>query len=78
MKTFLTFDEQTTLLTQHKCERDGRVKDRIKAVLLADEGMMYVDIARVLFIDDQSASRFVKEYKDTQKLKLQNGGSTPK
>jgi hypothetical protein len=42
MNIFLTFDEQTTLLTQHKCERNGRVKDRIKAVLLADEGMMYV------------------------------------
>jgi transposase len=78
MITFLTFDERSSLLTQHKCERDGRVKDRIKALLLADEGMMYVDIARVLFIDDQSVSRFVKEYKDTQKTKPQNGGSFAK
>jgi anti-anti-sigma regulatory factor len=57
--------------------RDGRVKDRIKALLLANEGMMYVDIARVLFIDDQSIRHFVKEYKDTQKIKPQNGARQP-
>jgi transposase len=78
MNIFLTSIERSALLTQHKCERDGRVKDRIKALLLADDGMMYVDIARVLFIDDQSVSRFVKEYKDTQKLKPLNGGSAAK
>lgn len=77
MNEFLTHDERTTLLIQHRQERDGRVKDRIKIILLADDGMLYVDIARV-FLDGQSISRFVIEYKDRQKLKPENGGSLSK
>lgn len=36
--SFLTDDERTQLKIQHKRERDGRVRDRIKAVLLHDKG----------------------------------------
>ena len=34
---FLDDEERTRLRTQHKRERDGRVRDRIKAVLLYDK-----------------------------------------
>ena len=78
MNEFLTHDERTTLIMQHRQERDRRIADRIKTILLADDGMLYVDIARVLFLDDQSISRFVLEYKDRQKLKPENGGSVSK
>jgi hypothetical protein len=35
---FLTDQERTQLKMQHKRERDKRICDRIKAVLLSDEG----------------------------------------
>ena len=36
------------MLVRHRGERDGRVKDRIKAVLLRDDGMSYGEIARAI------------------------------
>lgn len=38
MKKTLTLFERSALLAHHKRERDGRIKDRIKAVLLYDDG----------------------------------------
>jgi len=38
MRNFLTESACAPLITQHKKERDGRVHDRIKAVLLYNEG----------------------------------------
>jgi hypothetical protein len=38
MKLELSAAEKKALETQHRVERDGRVRDRIKAVLLKSEG----------------------------------------
>ena len=38
MSNFLTDEERSSLQKQHKKERDGRIRDRIKAVLMRDEG----------------------------------------
>jgi hypothetical protein len=38
MKIFLTDEERSALQKQHKKERDKRICDRIKAVLLRDKG----------------------------------------
>ncbi|CBJ91063.1 conserved hypothetical protein [Xenorhabdus nematophila ATCC 19061] len=38
MKINLTNDQKTALELMHDTPRDGRVRDRIKAVLLASEG----------------------------------------
>lgn len=35
---FLSEQKRTQLKAQHRLERDGRIQDRIKAVLLFDEG----------------------------------------
>lgn len=48
MTRFLSPDERTALKMQHKRERDKRVCDRIKAVLLYDEGRSFTEIAHVL------------------------------
>ncbi len=51
--------------------------DRIKAVLLADKGWTYVQIAEALMLDEETISRHIDEYVRQNKLKPQNGGSTP-
>ncbi len=48
MQIDLTSERQTVLEKQHKTERDGRIRDRIKAVLLTVEGWTQVHIAQTL------------------------------
>jgi transposase len=74
----LSAAEELELRRRHRIERDGRIRDRIKAILLSNEGWTYQTIAAALMIDPQSVSRFVDEYKASQKLKPENGGSSPK
>ena len=59
---FLTEQQRVHLRDLHKRERDGRVRDRIKAVLLSDEGWTPQQIAKVLLISDQAVREHVQEY----------------
>jgi len=70
--------EQIGLLSDHKKERDGRVKDRIKAVLLYDKGKTVEEIAEFLFLNPTTIKCQIKEYRINQKLKPSNGGSQSK
>lgn len=76
--TFLNDSERAQLKYQHKHERDGRVRDRIKAVLLADKGWSPQQIAEALLISDQAVRNHLDEYKDSEKLHTENGGSQGK
>ncbi len=42
--------EHKELLLKHKSERDGRIKDRIKAILLYDKKIPISDITECLFL----------------------------
>ena len=72
---FLTEQERAQLKLQHKQERDKRVCDRIKAILLYDEGWSPQQIAKILLISDQAVRDQVDEYKASNKLKPENGCS---
>jgi transposase len=78
MNGFLTDQERATLKYQHRQEKNRRVADRIKAVLLSDKGWTYRQIAEALLIDEQTIGRHVDEYKNNKKLRLSSGGSTGK
>jgi transposase len=75
---FLSAQEEQDLRALHRKERDRRICDRIKAVLLSNEGWTYLMIARALMIDDQTVSQHVSEYKESKKLKPESGGSQSK
>ena len=70
--------ERENLLKRHRKERDGRVRDRIKAVLAYDEGYSYSEIAHILLLDDETVRRHIKDYVAQEKVKPSNGGSTSK
>ncbi len=79
MGTILNADERKDLLVRHRGERDGRVRNRIKAVLLRDDGMSYGDIARVLFLSDEGVRLQIDDYlRQSGKLQPENGGSQPR
>jgi transposase len=75
---FLNNQEKVQLRIQHKQERDGRVRDRIKAVLLYDKGWSPQQIAEALIISDEAVRNHIEDYKASHKLKPQNGGSEEK
>ena len=78
MKQFLTAQERDDLKIQHRKERDRRVCDRIKAVLLFDDSWDYKEIAHVLLLSEDAVKQHVQEYQVSQKLKPENGGSRSK
>ena len=78
MKNFLTPTERASLKKQHRREHDGRIRDRIKSVLLSDDGWTHTMISQALFLDDQTVSNYIKDYREFGKLKHESGGSTGK
>lgn len=75
---FLSHQERELLKAQHRRERDGRVRDRIKAVLLHDKGWSVRTIAEALLLSDDAIQEHILEYQESKKLKPENGGSTEK
>lgn len=74
----LTDKEREQLKVRHKQERDGRVRDRIKAVLLTDKGWSSEAVAEALLISDQAVRNHIRDYEATRKLKPESGGSDEK
>ena len=62
----------------HKGERDKRVADRIKAVLLNNEGWSNRQIAQGLRIHEETVFNHLQDFIEFEKLKPENGGSTSK
>jgi len=75
---FLSEQEKAELRAQHKKERDGRIRDRIKAILLYDDGWSPKDIAKVLLLSDEAIRNHINEYKASKKLRPESGGSEEK
>ena len=78
MMKFLTEEERISLIAQHKTEKDGRTRDRIKAVLLYNKGWSLEAIAEALLITHEGIRKHIKDYKEKGKLKTNNGGSGSK
>jgi len=78
MKTILTNNQKLDLEKQHKTERDGKVRDRIKAVLLHSEGWTQENIAQALRINPSTVFDHLNEYRNSEKLKIESGGSVEK
>lgn len=78
MKEFLTKEQRAYLVRTHKREQNGRIRDRIKSVLLCDSGYTYSEIARILLLDDETIRRHVGDYCSKLKIKPESGGSESK
>jgi len=75
---FLSDSERAQLKIQHRQERDGRVRDRIKAVLLFDKGWSIAAIAEALLLSEDAIRKHIVAYRESKKLKPENGGSVQK
>lgn len=63
MGRFLSGGQRIILQEAHHSSRFRKSADRIKAILLLDEGFSYQQIARILLLDDMTIRRYEKEYK---------------
>jgi transposase len=75
MMIILTTEERQVLKKRHRTERDGRIRDRIKAVVLHAEGWSNVQIAQALLIHVDTVGEHLEDYGISKKLKPENGGS---
>jgi transposase len=78
MKIQLTQEQKKELEAQHKKERDSKVCDRIKAVLLSSEGWTQSQIAQALRIHETTVAIHIADYLRERKLKNESGGSESK
>lgn len=78
MEIDLTFEQKVALEKHHKKERDGRIRDRIKAVLLYSEGWTQTQIAQALRVRVETIHNHLNDYMHEEKLKPKNGGSQAK
>jgi transposase len=78
MQEFLTTSQRLSLKLAHRSERDRKIGDRMKVVLLADQGESMAMIARFLFIDEQTACWHLQDYLNDEKLRGSSGGSVGK
>ena len=63
MKKFLTKKQRKELLDELQLERVRRYAERIKVILLLDEGKTYKSIAEYLFLDEGIIANYRKRYK---------------
>ncbi len=56
---FLTSEKRLSLIRDHKLEKDGRKRDRMKFLLLYNDGWSYAQIAKVLLLDDQTLRNYL-------------------
>jgi len=71
----LSPEDREQLLRQHKKERDKRVADRLKAVILRDDDWSLRAIAEALLISEEGVRQHLLDYAASGKLKPENGGS---
>ncbi len=75
MEVEITPEEKENLEKRHKTERDKRLADRIKAVLLCNEGWTQKQISQALRIRPETVHDHLAEYTREAKLNPTNGGS---
>lgn len=61
MKIILTPQHKLQLEQMHDSTRDGRVRDRIKAILLASEGWSQAMISQALRIHESTVARHLSD-----------------
>jgi transposase len=64
MNSLLAPEEREILIEAHRAERNKRQADRIKTLLLLDEGRTYEEVAKILLLDDSTIRRYETEYQE--------------
>lgn len=72
MGKILAEREREELKIKHRHERNGKICDRIKAMLRYDDSYSYAELAKILLLDETTPGRHVDDYLSDKKLGLAN------
>ena len=75
MKITLSTEDKKALETKHSQEKDHRKADRIKSILLRDEGWSLSKISQALRLHNDTVSRYISEYLNNGNLTFNYQGS---
>jgi transposase len=75
MGCILNDQDRENLLKIHKKERDSTVADRMKIVLLLDDGWDFEEIAKALFLDETTVRKNFRDYEAQKRFKSNHKGS---
>ena len=78
---FLNIDQREELLSLHRNTKNKKHADRIKAILLFDDGYSKTEISKILFIERRSIGKYINKYLKkgiNALLKDNNSGTSPK
>ena len=75
MQIQLTPEEKEELELRHHQEIDRKTGDRIKSILLRDEGWSFRKIAQALRLHNDTVSRYINDYINSKKLSTNHKGS---
>lgn len=64
MKGFLSKEQKDELLRELRLEKSRRYADRVRVILLLDQGKTYKSIAEYLFLDEGTIANYRKRYKN--------------
>jgi transposase len=70
MKIELTSIEKSELKRYHRTIKDGKKRDRIKAILLLNEGYNPLEISQILLIDENTVSNWKKRFIERKEKSL--------
>lgn len=59
---FLTENEVLALRLAHRRQRDKKLADRIKSLLMLNDGFTYDEITKVLLLDEITLRRYLKKF----------------
>lgn len=75
MRNILTPEERAPLLKLHRSTPTKYEADRLKVLLLYDDGWTFQKIAEALLLDSHTVSNYLKSFKETGKMTKDSGGS---
>jgi transposase len=61
----LTSEQRDELIAEHRNQRQRRYADRIKALLMLDDGYPVEEIAKILLLDESSVRRYLAAYQQS-------------
>lgn len=64
-KGYLSTEQRLAIIAAHRRERNASYADRLKAILLLNDGYSFEQIAKILLLDDQTIRNYVSRYEQS-------------
>ncbi|GIU70491.1 MAG: IS630 family transposase [Candidatus Woesearchaeota archaeon] len=61
---FLTEEQKDIIKKQHRAIKNKKIADRLKAILLLNDGYTYEQVAHILLLDETTIRNYIKRYRE--------------